>query len=98
MTESPPSPDAPASLFIYTRPGCHLCDDLLTRWVAACDRQGLPGANALPAKRDITGNPSWLAIYRDRIPVLTWGGQVLLEGRPTNQQVEEAVALFAGDV
>lgn len=46
---------------IYTRPGCHLCDDAL----AVCEEAGLR-----PDRVDISGDLGLLREYGDRIPVL----------------------------
>lgn len=46
---------------LYTRPGCHLCDDAL----ALCEAAGVR-----PEAVDISGNVELLRSYGDRIPVL----------------------------
>ena len=43
-------------------------------------------------KRDITSNDHWRKLYRTRIPVLTYGDSVILEGRPDPAQVAHAMA------
>lgn len=46
---------------LYTRPGCHLCDDAL----ALCEEAGVR-----PEAVDISGDVELLRGYGDRIPVL----------------------------
>lgn len=46
---------------LYTRPGCHLCDDAL----ALCEEGGVR-----PQAVDISGDVELLRGYGDRIPVL----------------------------
>lgn len=46
---------------LYTRPGCHLCDDALD----ICREAGL-----LPEALDISGDLGLVRDYGDRIPVL----------------------------
>lgn len=46
---------------LYTRRGCHLCDDAM----AVCEEAGLR-----PAPVDINGDVRLLRAYGDRIPVL----------------------------
>ncbi len=65
-------------LVLYTRAGCHLCDE------ARAIVQGLledRAARALPiaalAERDITTNPDWERQLFDRIPVLELRGRRL---------------------
>ncbi|WP_155373991.1 glutaredoxin family protein [Catellatospora vulcania] len=53
-------------LTLYTRPGCHLCEDA----VAALERIGEPYAEI-----DISGDRELEAEYGDRIPV------IMLDGR-----------------
>jgi len=59
-----------------TRPGCHLCEDVLPRVqrVSRLLRRQL-------VVRDITDDPGLEELYHDRIPVLVDGrGRLLAEG------------------
>jgi hypothetical protein len=69
-----PLPD----LFIYGRPGCHLCDDSRALVDAILDqrrRAGLPAAAIV--ERDITTDPEWERAFFTTIPVLELGGRRL---------------------
>jgi hypothetical protein len=71
---TPPLPE----LALYTRPGCHLCDDaraLVQSLLEDRAARGLPVA-AL-AERDISTNPEWERAFLERIPVLELRGRRL---------------------
>jgi glutaredoxin len=57
-------------LVLYTRPGCHLCDDAR----AALEEVGEPFAEI-----DIEIDDALLAKYLERIPVVTLDGEELFE-------------------
>lgn len=74
----PPVTTPLPELVLYTRDGCHLCEE------ARAIVQGLledRAARALPiaaiAERDITTNPDWERELFDRIPVLELRGRRL---------------------
>jgi len=76
---------------LYGRAGCGLCDRL----------EGLiqPHLGAMPtgvsvtlAKRNIDDDVQWQRLYNRRIPVLACGDQIILEGRPSPDQVARAIA------
>jgi hypothetical protein len=65
-------------LFVYGRPGCHLCDESRTLVDAILDdrrRAGLPAPEV--AERDITTNPEWERAFFVTIPVLELDGRRL---------------------
>lgn len=65
-------------LVLYTRPGCHLCDD--ARALAQSlleDRAARGRRTAALRERDITTDPEWERAFHDRIPVLELGGRRL---------------------
>jgi hypothetical protein len=65
-------------LVLYTRPGCHLCDE--TRALVQGlleDRAARGRRTAAIRERDITTNPEWERAYFDRIPVVELGGRRL---------------------
>jgi len=68
-----------ARLQFLTREGCHLCDDALLLL------QGVP-LDVI----DIDNDPSLHAEFDERVPVVRDGatGNVLLEGKFTEEQVE----------
>jgi hypothetical protein len=69
-----PLPD----LFLYGRPGCHLCDDSRALVTAILDERHDTGL-AVPAvvDRDITTDPEWERSFLTTIPVLELGGRRL---------------------
>jgi hypothetical protein len=78
LGDNAPVTDHLPELVLYTRTGCHLCDE------ARAIVQGLledRAARALPIaalrERDITTDPAWERQFFDRIPVLELGGQRL---------------------
>ena len=71
---SGPLPD----LVLYTRPGCHLCDE--TRALVHGlleDRAAAGRRTAAIRERDITTNSDWERAYFDRIPVVELAGRRL---------------------
>lgn len=81
----------PVALVLYGHADCSLCDRL-----EAMIEPYLRGPHRETAitlvKRDITSNSAWHKLYRTRIPVLTYGDLVILEGRPDCAQVTHAMA------
>ena len=67
-----PLPD----LFLYGRPGCHLCEDaleILTDLLAARARAGLAAPTLI--ERNIDTDPAWQRAYFETIPVVELGGR-----------------------
>lgn len=60
---------------VYSRPGCHLCEDLLDELLP------LVRGRAVVETRNIEDDPRWLSDYVLRIPVVECAGEVLCEGR-----------------
>lgn len=80
---------ARATLTIYRRPGCHLCDDaelLLRDELAERLRSGLAPVDV--ERVDISADPALEARYRRRIPVFAVG-EVETELVTTGRQVRE---------
>jgi Glutaredoxin-like domain (DUF836). len=68
-------PDAPLpDLFLYGRPGCHLCDDA-REMVTALLRQRTEASAPSPrlVERDIETNDEWQRAYFETIPVMELG-------------------------
>jgi len=87
-----PAPFQDLNLILYGRSDCCLCDrleSLITPHLYAWREKG----NVILTKRDVEDDRHWFALYGDRIPVLTAGGNVVLEGRP---EPETVAAVFAG--
>jgi len=74
MAVTPPLPD----LVLYTRPGCHLCDEARGAIQAILEDRA---ARSLPlarlTERDITRDPDLERTFFDRIPVVELGGNRL---------------------
>jgi hypothetical protein len=65
-------------LILYSRPGCHLCDDARTA-VTALLAQRAEAGRPTPhlVERDITTDPTWERAYFTTIPVVELGGRRL---------------------
>ncbi len=74
-------------LVLYTRKGCCLCDRLEEML-----RPHLGPLMDRIERRDLDREPEYRPLYDDRIPVLTCDGEVVLEGRPTEDEVSRAIA------
>lgn len=66
----------PRTLVLYSKPGCHLCDDL-----RALVEDLLPELDATLHEVDITTDTALHARYRHTIPVLVAGGVEIARGR-----------------
>ena len=77
------------SLFFYTRSCCPLCDRL-ERLVAP----SLAAAGLAYEKKLIDDDATLRNRFGHRVPVLTHGQDVLLEGRPESEQVKGVLAAF----
>lgn len=85
-----PHEAARRELHLYGHDECSLCDRL-----EAMVRPILQRGGATLVKHDITTRQVWEIRYGKRIPVLTNAdGRVLLEGRPTLEQVTSELAAF----
>ncbi len=72
--EATPLPD----LVLYTRPGCHLCDEARAVASALLAERAASG-RPIPrlVERDITTDPDWEREFLTTIPVLELGGRRL---------------------
>ena len=59
------------SLVVYTRRGCHLCEDLLEELLA------LVAGRLKVELRDIDSREEWRRAYDDRVPVVEYDGRVV---------------------
>lgn len=57
-------PAEPNRVVLYSRPGCHLCDDARAVIARVCSQLGVGWADI-----DITGDSDLLRRYHDQIPV-----------------------------
>jgi Glutaredoxin-like domain (DUF836) len=65
-------------LFLYTRDGCHLCDEARAIVQGLLEDRAARGARtAALRERDITSHPEWERQLFDRIPVLELGDRRL---------------------
>lgn len=71
---------------MYTKPGCHLCEEALAMLRA------LQNESALTIEeRDITTNPAWFKPYFEKIPVLWIDDRVMLAAPIEWAQLREAL-------
>lgn len=63
---------APPEVVVYSRQGCHLCDDA----VKLLERYGQQ-----PRVVDVDADPELVARYNDCVPVVVIGGRVRFRGR-----------------
>ena len=69
---------APSELRLYTRPGCHLCDEARSLVLELLEDRAARGiATPRLVERDITTDPEWERAYFSTIPVLELGDQRL---------------------
>jgi len=70
----PPLPE----LVLYTRDGCHLCDEARTIIQGLLEDRAARGLRAVTVReRDIASDPALERQFLDRIPVLELGGRRL---------------------
>jgi hypothetical protein len=72
-------------LTIYSRPGCHLCDEMKT--VVAAVVKGLPGGTITVEHIDITSDPILEGLYGEEIPVLLIDGRKAAKYRITESEL-----------
>ena len=86
------SPSAKRHVVIYTRPGCHLCDEAKQAIAAAhCfDEYTLEEIN-------IESDPDLLRSYRNDIPVITINGTEAFRHRLTSAAFREKLHATSGD-
>jgi hypothetical protein len=69
---------APPDVILYTRAGCHLCDDARTVLQGLLEDRAATGRRpSLLRERDITTNPEWEAAFGATIPVVEIGDRRL---------------------
>jgi glutaredoxin len=86
MTAKPSAPEK-VRVILYTRPGCHLCDDAKEAMIAAgcADEYTLDEVN-------IESEPGLLRSYRHEIPVVLINGLEAFRHRVVSQEFREHVA------
>jgi glutaredoxin len=86
-----PSADAKPEVIIYSRPGCHLCDEAKQAIAAA----GCSDEYTL-AEIDIESDPELLRRYRYDIPVITINGIEAFRHRLTSAAFRERLLRSSG--
>ena len=71
-------PRAPVELVLYTRPGCHLCDEM-----KAVIASALRDVDHTLAEVDVDGDPELARRHGLSIPVLAIDGRIAFKGRLT---------------
>jgi glutaredoxin len=77
----------PRAFVLYSKPGCHLCDDL-----RALVEDLLPDLGATLQEIDVTTDPALSARYRHEIPVLMADGVEIARGRVEERTLVAALA------
>jgi glutaredoxin len=71
---------------IYSKPGCHLCEEA----IAAIQAAGCEGEYTL-AEVNIETNPDLLRLYRYEIPVITFDGVEVFRHRLSSEDFRDAL-------
>jgi hypothetical protein len=72
---------------LYSRPGCGLCEEMLS------DLAALPSAQGIPIDVvDVDLEPAARARYGHKIPVLLLAGELLCHGRLDPEEVDKTLA------
>jgi glutaredoxin len=81
------------TLTIYSRPGCHLCDDMKK---IVEEVVGSSGTDVAVNEIDITTDPELEAAYGLEIPVLMIDGKKAAKYRVTDEQLTRLLAARQG--
>jgi hypothetical protein len=73
-------------LTLYTRPGCHLCDDLKAVVTRVSQLMALELIEV-----DVTGDPALERAYGRDVPVLTQGTRILARHRTTDDELRRLI-------
>jgi Glutaredoxin-like domain (DUF836) len=79
------------ALIVYSRPHCHLCDELVNELEVWCQPRGLAFE-----VRDVDDDPATRAAYGLRIPVLVCDGVEICNARFDADALARAVGLEEG--
>ena len=82
----PGGASGPVVIDVYTRPGCHLCEEARAVIDAVASREG-----ACVVEHDITADPALERRYAERIPVVVVAGRHHADWRVTDSGVTAAV-------
>ena len=78
-----------ADLVFYTRSNCSLCNRLEAMIAAVIDDDGRSDLRLIVI--DIDDDPGLIEQFRFRVPVVMHEDAVLLEGKPDEQEVRQAL-------
>jgi hypothetical protein len=74
------------SFLLYSRPGCHLCEELLA------ELNAVPAAAGYPIdRRDVDSDPAMRARYGHKVPVLLFDGELVCHGRLDREELLKAL-------
>jgi glutaredoxin len=82
----------PVPLVLYTRPGCHLCDEMKSELGRA-----RPSRELVLSEVDIETDPELEERFGRSIPVLEIAGRVAFKGRLTAADFERKLERIAGE-
>jgi len=82
------APTHHALLLLYTREGCHLCEQFLLD--LSLD---FPQHAAAVQLQDVDADPALALLYGLRVPVLSTAGETICEGRYDYDEVRRALGL-----
>ena len=77
----------PPRFLLYSRPGCGLCEEMLSELAALPEAQPF-GIEVL----DVDADPATRARYGHKIPVLLFAGDLVCRGRLDADEVHKAIA------
>jgi glutaredoxin len=78
---------AGVEVVLYTRQGCHLCQEALSPLEKARERHGFR-----LTVRDVDSDPTWLAAHGEQVPVVEVAGKVRFRGRVNEVLLERLLA------
>jgi hypothetical protein len=79
---------SPERFLLYSRPGCGLCEEMLS------ELRTLPCAQGIPIDVvDVDLDPTVRARYGHKIPVLMFAGELLCHGRLDPTEVDKTLSL-----
>lgn len=74
------------AVFVYSRPGCHLCEQLIEELAP------LVRGRARLEVRNIDGHAPWQRQFGTRIPVVEIDGRIICEYHLNHDAVEDALS------
>jgi hypothetical protein len=76
----------PKRFLLYSRPGCGLCEEMLSELTSLPSAQGV----AIDVV-DVDSDPQARARYGHKIPVLMFAGELLCHGRLDAEEVDKSL-------